>query len=109
MSRNLPLRVSAALYGGAAALVVAVIVAAVAMVWQMRESALADTEGQATRFASGAEAAINRSLVGADVLLASLGSLLGDSTIEQLQGEAMRSRIAAAMRETISIVGGSLG
>ncbi|MBN8746995.1 putative signaling protein [Xylophilus ampelinus] len=99
MSRNLPLRVSAALYGGAAAVVLAVVVAAVTMIWQMRESALADTEGQATRFASGAEAAINRSLVGADVLLASLGALLGDRTVEQAQGEAMRGRISTVMRE----------
>ncbi len=99
MSRKLPLRVSAALYGGAAALVVAVIVAAVAMIWQMRESALADTEGQATRFASGAEAAINRSLVGGDVLLASLGALFEGSTAEQAQGKPMRGRLTAVMRE----------
>jgi len=42
-----------------------------------RQAALAQSEAQAVRFVSGAETALNRSLLGVDVLLASTNDLLG--------------------------------
>jgi len=50
--------------------------AAASLVWNARQIALTQSEAQAVRFVSGAEAALNRSLLGIDVLLASMDDLL---------------------------------
>jgi diguanylate cyclase (GGDEF)-like protein len=54
----------------------AVVAIAVSLNHERRVAALAASESQAVRFVSGAEAAINRSLLGVDVLLASTDNLL---------------------------------
>lgn len=54
------------------AFLLAIGVTASALIWQLRETAIADRSLQASRFVTGAVAAINRSLVDIDVLLASL-------------------------------------
>ena len=47
------------------------------LIWTARQTALAQSEAEAIRFVSGAEAALNRGLLGVDVLLASTDDLLG--------------------------------
>ena len=54
----------------------AVSLATASLIWSARKSALTDARSQATRFVSGAEAALNRNLLGVDVLLASMDELL---------------------------------
>ncbi len=51
--------------------------AVASLIWNARQTALAQSEAEAIRFVSGAEAALNRSLLGVDVLLASMEDLLG--------------------------------
>jgi diguanylate cyclase (GGDEF)-like protein len=51
--------------------------AAASLIWNARQTALTHSEAEAIRFVSGAEAALNRSLLGVDVLLASTDDLLG--------------------------------
>lgn len=46
-------------------------------IWSARQNALADGREQALRFLTGAEAALNRSLLGFDVLLAGTDEMLG--------------------------------
>jgi diguanylate cyclase (GGDEF)-like protein len=70
-------RVRFAVLGLAGVFLLAVLLAAASLVWQTRRAALANSEGQATRFVSGAEAALNRNLLSVDVLLASMDELLG--------------------------------
>ena len=54
---------------------------AASLLREARRATLSANEGQAGRFVSGAEAALNRSLLGVDVLLASMDELLGLSTL----------------------------
>ncbi|RYZ11019.1 MAG: PAS domain-containing protein, partial [Comamonadaceae bacterium] len=78
-------RIAAYVYGVAALFLLAVAVLAWGMVQQNLERAMAETESQAVRFVSGAEAALNRSLLGIDILLASLDQLLpaaGDDSVD---------------------------
>ena len=56
---------------------IAVWAMAASLVWSVRHDALLESEAQAVRFVSGAETALNRSLLGVDVLLAGMGELLG--------------------------------
>ena len=57
------------------------ILATASLIWNTRQAALHESEDQAVRFVNGAEAALNRSLLGVDVLLASLDELLGLSNL----------------------------
>lgn len=73
---------------------VSVVLTAASLIVTSRQAALAVSEGQATRFVSGAEASLNRSLLGVDVLLASLDGLLG------LSGQVLQwIDVGAANRE----------
>ena len=56
-------------------LIVAVLAVSTLLARNLYTSALADGRSQADRFVTGAQAAVNRSLLGVDVLLASLNSL----------------------------------
>ncbi|WP_414707447.1 bifunctional diguanylate cyclase/phosphodiesterase [Rhodoferax sp. UBA5149] len=55
----------------------ALTLAAASLIWHARKTALAESEAKAVLFVSGAAAALNRSLLGVDVLLASMDDLLG--------------------------------
>ena len=72
-------RVRAILWGGAALFVVAVLLTASALLHTQRAEALARSEARVSRFVSRAEAAVNRSFLGIDLLLASLAEPLADS------------------------------
>ncbi|HJV60523.1 MAG TPA: ATP-binding protein [Albitalea sp.] len=73
---GLPRRVQATLWGLVTLFVVAVVAAAANLIARGERDALAESEGRATRFVSGAEAALNRTMLGVDVLLAGTDSLL---------------------------------
>ena len=60
---------------------VLVAIMAALLIGENRRAALADSEAQAERFVSGAEAAINRSLLGVDVLLSSMDTMLSLSIL----------------------------
>jgi diguanylate cyclase (GGDEF)-like protein len=72
-----PRRIKAFVGVAATVFIGAVVVVSVALVLNARRVALDDYEAQATRFVTGAESALNRSLLAVDVLLASMDELLG--------------------------------
>ncbi len=72
-----PWRIKAFVGGAVVLFVAAVVLVSVALAWNARKAALESSEVQATRFVAGAEAALNRSLLSVDVLLASMDELLG--------------------------------
>jgi diguanylate cyclase (GGDEF)-like protein len=78
-------RVNAAILSLVGVFLLALSLAAAALVWNSRQTALTETQAQAERFVSGAEVALNRSLLGVDVLLASMDELLGLSTLTAAQ------------------------
>ena len=70
-------RVNAWILGALATFVGAIVLTALGLIWQSQQSALRDHEVRALRLTSGTVAALNRSLLGIDVLLASMDELLG--------------------------------
>ncbi|WP_296508996.1 EAL domain-containing protein [Rhodoferax sp.] len=77
-----------------AALVLSVLAASVVLVRDLHRNAIADGQAQASRFVSGAQAAANRSLLGVDVLLASLSSLLN---LENMQADWLEGPLAGKL------------
>ena len=74
---RLPLsKVNASILGAFAVFLGAIALTASVLMWQTRQTALQEYETQAVRFTSGAVAALNRSFLGVDVLLASMDDLL---------------------------------
>ena len=67
-----PARIKAAVWLGVALFATSVALVAMALVWNARKVALDEGVEQATRFVAGAEAALNRSLLAVDLLLASI-------------------------------------
>ena len=89
-----PSRVRLTVGGWALAFVLAVTVAGSSLIWSSRQAALAESESQATRFVAGAQAALNRTLLGVDVLLASTDAMLG---LSNSMAEWIDSRSASRM------------
>ena len=56
--------------------------ATASLVWSGRQATLVESEAQAVQFVTSAEAALNRALLGVDVLLASTNDLLGLSNLQ---------------------------
>jgi diguanylate cyclase (GGDEF)-like protein len=77
MRKTVASRIGLVVLGLAGAFLLAVLLAGQSLIWSTRQTALADSEAQATRFVAGAESALNRALLGVDVLLASTDELLG--------------------------------
>ncbi len=88
MIAALPRRITAAIWGVAALFALLVLAAALAVTAQMRDQAVSDSEGQAARFVSSAEAALNRSLLSVDLLLTSTGDLLQGATAATVAADA---------------------
>ncbi len=84
-------RVNASIVGALATFLGAIVLTALGLVWQTRQTALQDHESRAVRFTSGAVAALNRSFLGVDVLLASMDELLG---LSQRGRNAINPKIA---------------
>jgi diguanylate cyclase (GGDEF)-like protein len=70
-------RIRLTVWGLVACFLGALALATGALAWSVRKSALADCEAQVKHFVAGAEAAVNRALLGFDVLLAGTDELLG--------------------------------
>ncbi|MDO8250869.1 MAG: diguanylate cyclase, partial [Rhodoferax sp.] len=77
MTRLKPSRVTAYVLALVGVFLLALTLAAASLIWNARQAALDESEAKAVRFVSGAETALNRSLLGVDVLLASMDELLG--------------------------------
>ncbi|PVY92309.1 diguanylate cyclase/phosphodiesterase [Acidovorax sp. 99] len=100
-----PSRIKAYVWAGAAVFVAAVVAVAGTLAWNARQAALADSEAQATRFVAGAEAALNRSLLAVDVLLASMDELLGLSNAmpKWLDADTASQRLRGAARQNLMV------
>ncbi len=100
-----PLRIRAFVWSGVAAFVGAVIAVSVLLAWNARQVALADSEAQAARFVAGAEAALNRSLLGVDVLLAGMEDLLGLSGKQpgEIDARAAGVRLRSAAMQNLMV------
>ena len=100
-----PLRIKAYVWAGVAVFVVAVVLVATALAWNARKVALADGEAQATRFVAGAEAALNRSLLAVDVLLASMDELLGLSApmVDRVDADSASQRLRSSARQNLMV------
>ena len=96
-------RANASILAALAVFLGAISLTALGLIWQTRKAALQDHETQAVRFTSGAVAALNRSFLGVDVLLASMDELLGLSqrgrnvinpkTANQLMSDAVQQSL----------------
>ncbi len=100
-----PSRIRAYVWAGAAVFVAAVVAVAGTLMWNARQAALADSEAQATRFVAGAEAALNRSLLAVDVLLASMDELLGLSNAmpKWLDPDTASQRLRGSARQNLMV------
>ncbi|MBU1350872.1 MAG: EAL domain-containing protein [Gammaproteobacteria bacterium] len=103
--RTTPLRIRAFVGSGVVMFVVAVVLVAATLAWNARKVALADGEAQGTRFVAGAEAALNRSLLAVDVLLASTDELLGLSTAmsDWIDPEVASQRLRSSARQNLMV------
>lgn len=79
MNKPLPSRITSFVVGVAGLFLVAVLAVAGFMTWQLRERAIGEAEAHAVQFISASEAALNRGLLGVDVLLAGFGQFLRKS------------------------------
>lgn len=100
-----PLRIKAFVWAGVVLFVVAVVVVAAALAWNARKVALDDSEAQATRFVAGAEAALNRSLLAVDVLLASMDELLSlsNATAAWMDPDSASQRLRGSTRQNLMV------
>ncbi|MEP6719809.1 MAG: EAL domain-containing protein [Variovorax sp.] len=101
MNKLLPRRITATIYGLAAVFLLAVLGSAVVLTSATRDKAIADSQNQATRFVSGSEAALNRSLLGVDLLLADLSERLQASSEATIVADAARSQLAQQMQGVV--------
>jgi len=99
------LRIKAFVGAGVVVFVVAVVLVAAAVAWNARKVALDDNEAQATRFVAGAEAALNRSLLAVDVLLASMDELLGlsSATAAWIDPDSASQRLRTSARQNLMV------
>ncbi|PJI96642.1 diguanylate cyclase/phosphodiesterase [Acidovorax sp. 69] len=100
-----PWRIKAFVWTGVVVFVMAVALVAAALVWNARKVALDDGEAQATRFVAGAEAALNRSLLAVDVLLASMDELLGlsNATAAWMDPDSASQRLRGSTRQNLMV------
>jgi len=76
----------------------AIAAAATSLIWQQRNRAIGDSASQASRFVTGAVAALNRSLVHIDVLLSSLDET---QSLRMLQPDAIDRAATSQVMRTI--------
>lgn len=83
----------------------ALIAAASLLEWNARQNAISDSAAQVIRFVSGAEAAVNRSLLGIDVLLAGTDDLLGlsGSMVDWIDVKSASQLLRNAARQNLMV------
>ena len=85
-----------AIWGTVSAFVIAAASAATWLTIRTERSAISETQERVLRFVSGAEAALNRALIGIDLQLADMGSLLAPVTSPE--GEIDRGAAERVLR-----------
>jgi diguanylate cyclase (GGDEF)-like protein len=98
-------RPAAIVYGIAACIAVAIGASAVFFGWRLHDRVLSNAQSQAERFVSGAQAALNRNVLGVDVLLAGLGETAPEAGAPPRSAEAPRvpRSMAAAVRQNLLV------
>ena len=98
-------RINRSVLGLVVLFLMALSLAAASLIWSSRQDSLAQKHAQAERFVSGAQAALNRSLLGVDVLLASLDELLGLSSLvaEWLDPQLASQRMRVAVDLNLNV------
>lgn len=101
-------RVRVTVWAVVGAFLLALGVAAASLAWGTRQNALADREAQVTRFAAVAEAALNRTFLSIDVLLASTDELLGLSNapaggMDGVGGERASALLRSTTRQNLML------
>jgi diguanylate cyclase (GGDEF)-like protein len=100
VNKLLPRRITAFVYGVAALFLAAVLAIAALTMWQTYEKAISDSESQAVRFVGTSEAALNRSLLAVDTLLAGMGQFLRNSSEDSIAADIAQPETAQLI-ETI--------
>ena len=105
MTRYRLSRVTISVLGLVGLFLLALTLAATSLLRSTRQTALADSEAQAVRFVTGAETALNRSLLGVDVLLASMDDLLGLSKLmpDWVEGQAASRLMYGAVQQNLLV------
>jgi len=105
MMANTRKRIKVTVWGLVMALLLLLTAGTTYQVWSARQSALADSHEQAVRFISGAEAALNRSLLAIDVLLAGTDELLGLSAVvpEWVDSRAASQLLRSTARQNLMV------
>lgn len=83
-------RVNLAVTGVVLVFLLAIAMATTSLLWKLRHDTLVNSAAQVNRFVGGAVAALNRTLLGVDVLLASMGEsmALSEQHLDSLDGPA---------------------
>lgn len=105
MSHVVPLRVRITLWTLVGLFILALSASAAAFVWSTRQNALDTSQEQVRRFVAVAEAAINRSFLSVDVLLAGTEDLLGLSgaVAEQLRTPETSALLRRTTRSNLMV------
>ena len=100
-----PLRVRATIWALMGLFLLALVGAAAVLVWSTRKNALDGGQEQVTRFIAGAEAALNRTFLSVDVLLASTDDLLAlSSTVaERIQAPQASALLRNTMQQNLIV------
>lgn len=98
-------RHAAIIYGIASCIATTILASAVFFGWSLHGRALAGAQSQAERFVSGAQAALNRNVLGVDVLLASLGEMAPEAGAAPRAADVARvtPAMAAAVRQNLLV------
>lgn len=98
-------RITVWVWGLAGAFLLALALAAASLIWSIRQAALNESEAEAARFVSGAVVALNRSLLGVDVLLASLDEQLGLSLLvtDWIDADAANRLMRSAVQQNLMV------
>ncbi|RYF59677.1 MAG: EAL domain-containing protein [Comamonadaceae bacterium] len=97
-----PRKTALTVYGVALMFIIAVLVTATTMTLETRRLALVYGQNQAERYVSGAEAALNRSLLGIDMLVAGMGALLEGASSADLTRAANTEQVSMLLQRTVS-------
>ena len=100
-----PRRIRVFVWASAAVFMASVVLVSAVLMWNSRSAALNDSAEQATRFVAGAEAALNRSLLSVDVLLASMDEMLGLATAQRdwIHPEGASQRLRSSARQNLMV------
>jgi diguanylate cyclase (GGDEF)-like protein len=98
-------RVTVSIYGVVGLFLLMLALTTAALLWAARQSDLTNSQAQALRFISGAEASLNRNLLGVDVLLASMDDLLSlsDSQPEWIAAPGASRLMQGAVQQSLMV------